>query len=115
MTMIRIHGLVHGRLAGVRYPQSCAYLYGEAQFQGIVIDDWIEHLNQFTLICNTVELRGMAEANKMRLFPFYLKLRVKKWYKILDLRKIQTWADLRQAFMKKYFSLEMAFCGLERI
>lgn len=49
------------------------------------------------------------EAKKTRLFPFYLEGSVKRWYKTLDARKIQTWVDFKQAFMKKYCPLKMAF------
>jgi hypothetical protein len=69
-------------------------------------EDPYKHLDEFLEISTTIKLQNFSEdALKMRLFPFSLKDKAKYWLNSLEPKFITSWAQIQQAFLKKYFPM----------
>jgi hypothetical protein len=75
-------------------------------FLGFPHENPYDFLNEFQLICSTIQLTGFTEdALKMRLFVFALKERAKHWFQSLEPNSITSWDQLQQVFLKQYFPI----------
>ncbi|KAL6201565.1 hypothetical protein ACLB2K_025278 [Fragaria x ananassa] len=73
-------------------------------FFGLPNNESYLHLQEFNEACSTVQLLGIDEGNlRLRLFPFSLKDRAKKWLYKLPPRSINTWEEMQKVFLKFYF------------
>ncbi|KAL6140942.1 hypothetical protein ACLB2K_059234 [Fragaria x ananassa] len=73
-------------------------------FFGLQNNESYLHLQEFNEACSTIQLLGIDEANlRLRLFPFSLKDKTKKWLYKLPLRSINTWEEMQRVFLKFYF------------
>ena len=74
------------------------------QFTGHPIEDPNEHLGRFLRIGNTVKLNGVRpEVIKLHLFAFSLRDIVTTWYESLPHGSIDTWEELVEAFLDRFF------------
>ena len=66
-------------------------------------------MQNFLELCDTIVIRGVAaDVVKLRMFPFSLLGKAKKWfYKEKD---IDTWAKCSKAFLAKFFPLGILAC-----
>ncbi|KAH9698609.1 hypothetical protein KPL71_024069 [Citrus sinensis] len=74
------------------------------QFAEMPNDDPNAHIANFLEICDTFKLNGVSHnAIRLRLFPFSLRDKTKKWLNSLSTGTITTWNGLAQKFLAKYF------------
>ncbi|CAN6454311.1 unnamed protein product [Victoria cruziana] len=78
-----------------------------SSFYGLATEDPYRHLDEFLDVCATVKISHVDDgALRFRLFPFSLKDRARDWLKSLPpVVSIETWEDLQQEFLKKYFPI----------
>ncbi|XP_024200494.1 uncharacterized protein LOC112203807 [Rosa chinensis] len=73
-------------------------------FFGLPSNEPYLHLQEFNEVCSTVQLLGIDEGNlHLRLFPFSLKDKAKKWLYKLPPSSIHTWEEMQRVFLKFYF------------
>jgi len=76
----------------------------ENQFGGGPLEDPNMHLANFLEVANTIKMNGVSEdAIRMRLFSFSLRDKAKAWYNAIHLGSCNTWENLEQRFLNKYF------------
>ncbi|WRX20690.1 Retrotransposon gag domain - like 10 [Theobroma cacao] len=69
-------------------------------------NDTNSHIVKFLKICNTFKANGVTnDAIKLRLLPFSLRGKAKSWLNSLPTGSINTWDDLAQKFLAKFFPL----------
>ena len=74
------------------------------QFTGHRTEDPNEHLGRFLLMANTVKPNGVRpEVIKLHLFPFSLRDRVATWYESLPYGFVDTWEELVEAYLGRFF------------
>ena len=74
------------------------------QFTGHPTEDPNEHLGRFLRMTNRVKLNGVRpEVIKLHLFPFSLRDIAATWYESLPYGSVDTWEELVEAFLGKYF------------
>ena len=74
------------------------------QFIGHPTEDPNEHLGRFLRMENTVKLNGVRpEVIKLHLFPFSLRDITATWYESLPYRSVDTWEELLEAFLGRFF------------
>jgi hypothetical protein len=62
------------------------------------------HLNGFCEICDMQKFKNVEnDIVKMKLFPFSLTGKAKDWLLSLSNGSINSWDNLREAFIKKYY------------
>ena len=74
------------------------------QYRGLAHEDPNVHLATFLEIVNTVKMNGVTEdVIQMRLFPFSLKDRARRWLQSLQLWGIDSWEEFAQRLLSKFF------------
>ena len=74
------------------------------QFTGHPNEDPNEHLSRFLRMENTVKLNGVRpEVIKQHLFPFSLRDITATWYESLPYGSVDTWEELVEAFLGRFF------------
>jgi hypothetical protein len=74
------------------------------QFGGGATEDPFNHLRKVELVSKLIKLNGVPQdAISMRLFPFSLRGKALSWYEKLDQHTAETWDDLCNAFLGKFF------------
>ena len=74
------------------------------QFTGHSSEDPNEHLGRFMRMTNTVKLNGVRlDVIKIKLFPFSLKDVAATWFDSLLVGSVNTWEELVEAFMSRFF------------
>ena len=74
------------------------------QFTGHPTKDPNEHLGRFLRMTNTIKLNGVRpEVIKLHLFPFSLRDIVATWYESLPYDSVDTWEELVEAYLSKFF------------
>ena len=74
------------------------------QFTGHPTEDPNEHMGRFLMMANTVKLNGVRpEVIKLHLFPFSLRDIVATWYESLPYGSVNTWEELVQAYLGRFF------------
>jgi hypothetical protein len=82
-------------------------------FGGSAQEDASMHLHDFIEICDMQKFKYVEnDVLKLKLFPFSLRGEAKEWLHSLPAASIKSWDDLREAFIKKYYSL-LKFCRIE--
>ena len=79
------------------------------QFTSHPSEDPNEHMGRFLRMANTVKLNGVRpDVIKLQLFPFSLKDTTASWFESLPYRLVNTWDELVEAFMGRFFPLALA-------
>ena len=74
------------------------------QYGGLPYEDQNLHLATFREIAATVKMNGVTEdVIRMQLFPFSLKDKARGWLQSLQPDSINTWEELAQKFLAKFF------------
>ena len=78
------------------------------QFTGHPSEDPNEHIRRFMKMADTVKLNGVRpEVIKLQLFPFSLRDMVATWFDSLPVGSVNTWEELVEAYMSKFFPLAL--------
>ncbi|KAJ9183474.1 hypothetical protein P3X46_007320 [Hevea brasiliensis] len=76
----------------------------QTQFGGSPTEDPYYHLQCFLALCDTFKMNGVSDqAIRLRVFPFSLRDRARKWLLSQPARTFTTWEDFSQAFLARYF------------
>ena len=67
-------------------------------FRGSTFEDLDMFLFEFGVLCNSYNYQ--SDAQKLKLFPTTLKDAALQWF--MGLRNIQTWEQMKDAFLEKY-------------
>ncbi|XP_062100381.1 uncharacterized protein LOC133806278 [Humulus lupulus] len=79
-------------------------VYCTVQFGGLTTEDPNMYIANFLELCATFKMNGVSDdAIRLRLFPFSLRERAKSWLNSLQANSINTWEDLAQKFLTKFF------------
>jgi hypothetical protein len=79
-------------------------LIAKYQFGGSVSEDASMHLHDFCEICDMQKFKNVEnDIVKMKLFLFSLRYKAKDWLLSLPNGSINSWDNLREAFIKKYY------------
>ena len=74
------------------------------QFTGHPTEDPNEHLGRFLRMENTVKLNGVRlKVIKLHLFPISLIDIAATWYELLPYGSVDTWEELVEAYLGKFF------------
>ena len=74
------------------------------QFTGHPSEDPNEHMGRFMRMENTVKLNGVRpKVIKLQLFLFSLRVVVATWFESLPVGSVNTWEELVEAYMSKFF------------
>ena len=78
------------------------------QFTGHPTKDLNEHMGRFLKMANTVKLNGVRpEVTRLHLFPFSLRYIASTWYESLPYGSINTWEELVEAYLGRFFPLSL--------
>jgi len=76
----------------------------QSQFGSIPLEDPNLYLSVFLEVCDILMINGASSyAICLRLFPFFLRDKVRAWLHFLPLGSITTWAELTKVFLAKFF------------
>ena len=82
----------------------------QQQFTGHPSEDPNEHMRRFMRMANIVKLnRVRLELIKLQLFPFSLRDVVATWFDSLPVGSVNTWEELVEAYMGKFFPPALTF------
>ena len=74
------------------------------QFTGHPTEDPNEHLGRFLRMANPIKLNGVRpEVIKLHHFPFSLRDIAATWYESLPYGSVDTWEELVEAFLGRFF------------
>ena len=74
------------------------------QFGSSATEDAYMHCHDFIQICDMQKFKNVeSDILKLKLFPFSLRAKSKKWLHSFPSRSINSWDDLKEAFIKKYY------------
>ena len=77
-------------------------------FIGHPFEDPNEHMGRFMRMVNIVKLNGVRpEVIKLQLFPFSLRDVAATWFDSLPVGSVNTWEDLVEAYMSRFFPLAL--------
>ena len=83
---------------------SLQMLQSTMQAYGLTNEDPNDYFVKFLKICDTLKFNRVTDdVSRLHLFPFTLKDKVKAWLKSQLLGSSNTWDDLANAFLAKYF------------
>ncbi|XP_024164442.1 uncharacterized protein LOC112171494 [Rosa chinensis] len=89
--------------AGVRFEIRPATIQSLPNFYGKTNEDPYLHVEEFKDIYRTFRYEISDEQIRLRLFPFSLKDKARKWLSSLPPGSINTWDDLVKKFLLKFF------------
>jgi hypothetical protein len=76
------------------------------QFGGSAGEEASMHLHDFGEICDIQKVKNIDNAIlKLKLFSFSLKGKAKEWLLYLPNGSINSWENLKEAFIKRYYPL----------
>ena len=79
-------------------------LTAKEQFRGSASEDASMHLHDFCEICDMQKFKNVEnDIVKLKLFPFSLGDKAKEWLLSLPNASINSWDDLKEAYIKKYY------------
>ena len=81
-------------------PMKNSTLSSLPSFQGMAVEDSDTFLFEFDVLCRGYDYT--LDAQKLKLFPATLKGGALRWFMRLGAGTIQTWNDMREAFLFKY-------------
>jgi hypothetical protein len=77
-------------------------------FRGLEDDNPYRHIKEFTMLCNTVQQKGVPAAwFKWNLFPFSLEDEAQRWYTLASVEAKGNWDELVKKFLLKFFPISM--------
>ncbi|KAK9698623.1 hypothetical protein RND81_08G118500 [Saponaria officinalis] len=77
------------------------------KFGGSPLENPNEHLNSFFDKSDTIKVKGVTEdAIRLRLFPYSLRGNAKEWLRNCAADSFDTWENLSNAFLQKFFPPE---------
>ncbi|KAL0321419.1 UNVERIFIED_CONTAM: hypothetical protein Sradi_5403400 [Sesamum radiatum] len=78
-------------------------------FHGLAGEDPHKHLKEFHVVCAGMKPHGITDEQLfLRAFPFSLKDKAKDWLYYLPSGSIETWADMKQQFLQRFFPASRA-------
>ncbi|KAL0378595.1 UNVERIFIED_CONTAM: hypothetical protein Sradi_3165000 [Sesamum radiatum] len=78
-------------------------------FHGLAGGDPHKHLKEFHVVCARMKPHGIIDEQLyLRAFPFSLKDKAKDWLYYLPSGSIETWADMKQQFLQRFFPASRA-------
>ncbi|KAL0342565.1 UNVERIFIED_CONTAM: hypothetical protein Scaly_1919100 [Sesamum calycinum] len=78
-------------------------------FHGLAGEDPHKHLKEFHVVCAGMRPHGITDEQlNLRAFPFSLKDKAKDWLYYLPSGSIETWADMKQQFLQRFFPASRA-------
>ena len=84
--------------------QALITMVQQNQFTGYPTEYPNEHLGKFLRMANTIKLNGVRqEVIKLHLFPFSLRDIIAMWYESLPYGSVDTWEELVEAFLGRFF------------
>ncbi|KAK4381609.1 hypothetical protein Sango_2951600 [Sesamum angolense] len=73
------------------------------------LEDPHKHLKEFHVVCAGMRPHGITDEQlNLRAFPFSLKDKAKDWLYYLPSGSIETWADMKQQFLQRFFPASRA-------
>ncbi|XP_070681808.1 uncharacterized protein [Malus domestica] len=93
-------------------------IYYLPKFHGFSTEDANKHLMEFHVVCSGMRsLKVDEEQVKLRAFPFTLEAKAKEWLYNLPPGSMNTWNQVKQAFLEQYFPATKAarLCGTDRV
>ncbi|XP_070665978.1 uncharacterized protein [Malus domestica] len=88
------------------------------KFHGFSTEDANKHLMEFHVVCLRMRPVNVDEEQvKLRAFPFTLEAKAKEWLYNLPPGSMNTWNQVKQAFLEQYFPATKAarLCGTDRV
>ncbi|CAN6692802.1 unnamed protein product [Malus baccata var. baccata] len=74
------------------------------KFHGFLTEDANKHLTEFHVVCSGIRPANVDEEQvKLRAFPFTLEAKAKEWLYNLPPGSMNTWNQVKQAFLEQYF------------
>ncbi|CAN6684729.1 unnamed protein product [Malus baccata var. baccata] len=74
------------------------------KFHGFSTEDANKHLMEFHVVCSGMRPANLDEEQvKLRAFPFTLEAKAKEWLYNLPPGSMNTWNQVKQAFLEQYF------------
>ncbi|XP_071738861.1 uncharacterized protein [Rutidosis leptorrhynchoides] len=75
-------------------------------YRGMATEEPYEHITEFNEICATNQVNGfMDEEVRLRLFPYSLKDKAKRWFLLLPARSITTWEVMKKKFLEEFYPI----------